>query len=163
AAVGHAARLARPPADQPVRREGQRGRVGDPDHPGEPGHAAAGAGRPWQPGRHGPGRVVVGEHGVRARPPLRVAGRGPAGPGRRGVLEGGPADPVDAGGGDRAAGARQPGPYIRRGGAVVSRLVAYVHAAGEVWSPERQPPPEVAAIITNPAAWEDGAPPPRPA
>lgn len=40
----------------------------------------------------------------------------------------------------------------------MSRLVANVHAGGGWWGPDygvTEPPPEVAAEITNPAAWAD--------
>ncbi|HEX6969115.1 MAG TPA: hypothetical protein VF174_09935 [Micromonosporaceae bacterium] len=44
----------------------------------------------------------------------------------------------------------------------MARLAAYVHVAGQWYAPGDMPPPEVAARITNPKAWEDGVLPDPP-
>jgi hypothetical protein len=44
----------------------------------------------------------------------------------------------------------------------MARLAAYVHVAGQWYRPGDMPPPEVAARITNPKAWQGGVLPDLP-
>ncbi|WP_053065479.1 hypothetical protein [Micromonospora sp. RV43] len=48
-----------------------------------------------------------------------------------------------------------------RRGSSGPRLASYVHVGGRRFGPEDEVPADVAALITNPKAWEGGAPPTR--